>query len=1008
MQLDDSKAMTNENMLTRFLHNVKLKLFFSATYIVDWISKFKWEKTPTSFNNIQTAYNTLNDLQVYYGQVAKDAKTLKRSQGLFGGFFSGFWTKVFNKMAGNTTKLDTIAKFNAEMGRTVPRLFNQLTSFFKLVNKETTRLGLSQNFVGNQGIQAATTEATGDEDDAELANQFSSALQNWTSELGENPKYKGNEAVTALTDDIAKMVSDRAFVTKDNQGNETPDKDLQDLYNKITQINADEQQEQAFLSKYQSCGGDYKRFKKVVMDFTDDGTGEAKTGIQQFYSVMSQVKDASKQEIKWENGGLNKLSNLYIAENSLYKIIVFLASWVDNVNRGIMFDENGKKEKIPTKDIMTFLKTPTGRAFTAFSQTLNDIYTKFGQQSAFGTLQESTLNELSFELKQLTERREAMKKKNLKRTNEALDKLKKSMDIGYQEPIGPKADNEIKPTNPVKRSLEIDFDDAQPFDALNNLNRLKSLAFDGDVPPEPEKPTEVATPVPEANMQDEIIVTEAPGDPNDPNAQQQDPNAPPAPAPGAAMDTSDAGQPPVDPNDPTAGGTQDPDAAGGATPAPGAGAAPGADPNAAAQPPADPNQQNVAGEAPNADQSDAASGDKFDIGADKPYNDSSDELNLTDQEQEQLFTKINLLTKVPDLVNYGKYFYNITPENVDLDDIHYINALYELSVKLGLLTDDFEGNNLLEKYDSYKYSVLSKNPEKDLQDQAEQVSETTKKVKTENAGEVTIVTAPGVVIAKDVDDYMKQKDEANAEMHGEASFKDAVVRARGLGSLVTFTGMLFGYPAIKTIFIKGPKDEKVAKDEAEKILRKQGYSDVEILAIEPIDPIDYLYREYAGMRTLEDEFTQEFMKQRLQKKVANAVGKVTESVEVGNGIPKELDADVGDIVDNLNKEIMQDPTIDFSKDVGLPKMMLAKEDFEACVCKSPVTEDDDNCKCRCDFKVKKTDKGNLAKVLFSSNCQRVCKCLEGIASTYGITLEAIAEGENILEGADTITLTFKK
>ena len=77
MQLDDSKAMTNENMLTRFLHNVKLKLFFSATYIMEWISKFKWEKTPTNFQNIKVAYNTLNDLQVYYGQVAKDAKTLK-------------------------------------------------------------------------------------------------------------------------------------------------------------------------------------------------------------------------------------------------------------------------------------------------------------------------------------------------------------------------------------------------------------------------------------------------------------------------------------------------------------------------------------------------------------------------------------------------------------------------------------------------------------------------------------------------------------------------------------------------------------------------------------------------------------------------------------------------------------------------------------------------------------------------------------------------------------------
>ena len=394
---------------------------------------------------------------------------------------------------------------------------------------------------------------------------------------------------------------------------------------------------------------------------------------------------------------------------------------------------------------------------------------------------------------------------------------------------------------------------------------------------------------------------------------------------------------------------------------------------------------------------------------------------MTDQEQEQLFAKINLLTKIPDLVNYGKYLYNITPENVALNDIQYINALYELSVKLGLLTDDFEGNNLLEKYNSYKFTVLSKNPEQalisaDQQGQApavqggQPVAETTKKVKTENAGEVTIVNAPGLVIAKDVDDYMKQKDEANAEAHGEITFKGTLDRVRGLGSLVTFAGVLFGYPVVKTLYLKGaPESNKITKEKALEQLKKQGYADVEILAIEPIDPIDYLYHEYAGMRTLEDEFTREYMKQRLEKRVARNLKKLNESVESKSIIPQEFDDDIGKIVDTLNKEIMEDPTIDLTKDIGLPKMMVTKEDFEKCYTEVPVMEgDDDDCDCTCQFCVTKTGASNLSKVLFSSNCQRICKCLEGIAHAYGYNLKAIAEGDDILKGADKITLTFSK
>ena len=56
--------------------------------------------------------------------------------------------------------------------------------------------------------------------------------------------------------------------------------------------------------------------------------------------------------------------------------------------------------------------------------------------------------------------------------------------------------------------------------------------------------------------------------------------------------------------------------------------------------------------------------------------------------------------------NYSLYLYQITPENMNLDDVHYIEALYQLSVKLGLLEDVYADSNLLEKYNSYKYSVV--------------------------------------------------------------------------------------------------------------------------------------------------------------------------------------------------------------------------------------------------------------------------------------------------------------
>ena len=64
------------------------------------------------------------------------------------------------------------------------------------------------------------------------------------------------------------------------------------------------------------------------------------------------------------------------------------------------------------------------------------------------------------------------------------------------------------------------------------------------------------------------------------------------------------------------------------------------------------------------------------------------------------------MVKIPDMDNYSLYLYQITPENMNLDDVHYIEALYQLSVKLGLLEDVYADSNLLEKYNSYKYSIV--------------------------------------------------------------------------------------------------------------------------------------------------------------------------------------------------------------------------------------------------------------------------------------------------------------
>ena len=98
---------------------------------------------------------------------------------------------------------------------------------------------------------------------------------------------------------------------------------------------------------------------------------------------------------------------------------------------------------------------------------------------------------------------------------------------------------------------------------------------------------------------------------------------------------------------------------------------------------------------------------QYNINVTRPFN-TDDDFSLNEEEQKEFFGKIDQLVKIPDMDNYSLYLYQITPENMNLDDVHYIQALYDLSVKLGLLEDVYADSNLLEKYNSYKYSVMKK------------------------------------------------------------------------------------------------------------------------------------------------------------------------------------------------------------------------------------------------------------------------------------------------------------
>ena len=238
--------------------------------------------------------------------------------------------------------------------------------------------------------------------------------------------------------------------------------------------------------------------------------------------------------------------------------------------------------------------------------------------------------------------------------------------------------------------------------------------------------------------------------------------------------------------------------------------------------------------------------------------------------------------------NYSLYLYQITPENMNLDDVHYIEALYQLSVKLGLLEDIYADSNLLEKYNSYKYSVVKdgdKSGEDELkvqeqsnpiwqgnkvmseaketkkvgvskvQDDNEEKADWLKKANDERLGpkeQKLDVDKNGVQKPVIIDTTKEGWDSLNGKEHGKAIDSTVEGDFHGLGWLVTFKAMQFGSPRYMTMYIKRRGNDKAEK-QCEEYLKRLSYSDIEIVKLEEIDPYEYIYRQgCSGMKTPEE------------------------------------------------------------------------------------------------------------------------------------------------------------
>lgn len=360
---------------------------------------------------------------------------------------------------------------------------------------------------------------------------------------------------------------------------------------------------------------------------------------------------------------------------------------------------------------------------------------------------------------------------------------------------------------------------------------------------------------------------------------------------------------------------------------------------------------------------------QYNINVTKAFN-VDDTFELNEDEQKEFFGKIDQLVKIPDMENYALYLYQITPENVNLDDVHYITALYELSVKLGLLEDVYADSNLLEKYSSYKYSVVKNGEDGDngkggmtiQEDRKYVLMEGTDNPKVQKDNEKKNEKSKKVGSSKDDDerrgpkDMKLNKDENGADKpviidvneYGWEN-KDKKLTSstemddfRGLGWVVTFKAMQFGSPRYMTMYIKKNGNEK-AETQCKKYLEKLSYSEIDIVKIEEIDPYEYVYRNgAAGMKSVEEVHGAAVVNKDIpyfeSTKEEIEQPSVVKEGAMAKLIPEDIKRDVKCVLTKLNSEIRNTKQFNFSNECGVNKPQIDHVEFLNCYRTSKVDE----------------------------------------------------------------------
>lgn len=411
---------------------------------------------------------------------------------------------------------------------------------------------------------------------------------------------------------------------------------------------------------------------------------------------------------------------------------------------------------------------------------------------------------------------------------------------------------------------------------------------------------------------------------------------------------------------------------------------------------------------------------------------------MNEEEQKEFFGKIDQLVKIPDMDNYALYLYQITPENVNLDDVHYITSLYELSVKLGLLEDIYADSNLLDKYSSYKYSVLKdgeENTDADSLDLAAegsqgnprwQLMESTEKKddnKKVDGKETNTGNSPVQKDNKEKNEQSKEmstddeekrrgaKDtKLNKDKNGvdkpviidttkddwdEKNEKDARFNSteqgefHGLGWVVTFKAMQFGSPRYMSMYIKKNGSEK-AETQCKNYLEKLSYTEIEIVNLEEIDPYEYVYRQNcSGMKSVEELQTAKF---------ANKAYNESKKKLALESLPSDIKRDVQRVIGALNAEIRNTKQFNFIKECGEEKPQIDKKRFMECYSTAKVDETVSETTYK--FILQKNDSIE-SKMFFSNLKEKLFKYLGTFATKYGMECGCEAT-------PDTVTISFMR